>query len=219
LGEALSKSLKNEEIRGLFVLGLLAVLVSIRIQQKEMVVQIGQGSFDVMFLLNINIVLWSFYAFFMVLGLSADIVGATASERFKETARMFLILDFVVLGAFSSLLGLIGYGARLFWASFALLVFALSAIVSGSKPRMTKLKKPSRSDIGNLLKSLIAAALVITIALGVMNTLYATDERWVIPSAMISSAAGVVFFAIKDKLGAKRSRALKEKRRTGAYPT
>jgi len=38
---------RKEEIRGLFVLGLLAVLSSIRVQNDEMMVSIGQISFNI----------------------------------------------------------------------------------------------------------------------------------------------------------------------------
>jgi len=61
--------LKREELRGLFVLGLLAILIVIRFQNEKLMVTMGESSFDFIPLITITIVWWSMYALFMVLGL------------------------------------------------------------------------------------------------------------------------------------------------------
>ena len=47
---------KREELRGIFALGLLAVLVVIRFQNEKLMVTIGQSSFDFIPVINITII-------------------------------------------------------------------------------------------------------------------------------------------------------------------
>jgi len=115
---------KVEEIRGLFVLGLLAVMIVIRYQNPKLPVTIGAISFDLTPFLNTTIILWSLYAFTMVLGLSSDIIGKGLADTFKGVARIFLLLDFVLLGLFSTLLGYLAFPTRLPWI-FGLIVIIL----------------------------------------------------------------------------------------------
>jgi hypothetical protein len=61
--ESSSSLLKKEEIRGLFVLGLLAVMASIRIQNEEITIIFEETSYNVVVFLDVMIVMWSFYAF------------------------------------------------------------------------------------------------------------------------------------------------------------
>jgi hypothetical protein len=75
-----SRETKKEEIRGIFVLGLLAVLASVRVQYSTMMVNIGRSSFEAIVFLDFTIVLWSFYALFMVFGLSEDMIGKTVAR-------------------------------------------------------------------------------------------------------------------------------------------
>jgi len=104
-----SDDTRKEEIRGLFVLGLLAVLSSIRIQNNEMIVGIGQASFNIIPWIDITIVLWSFYAFFMVLGLSEDLIGKSISSSFREVSKTFLGLNYVLLVFLSLLTFIVGF--------------------------------------------------------------------------------------------------------------
>jgi len=90
---------RNEEVRGLFVLGLLAALVSLRFQSKEMPFSTGQFSGDVTLFLDATIVFWSLYAFFTVLGLSKEMIGEWATT-FRELAQVSLFLTYVFLGFF-----------------------------------------------------------------------------------------------------------------------
>ena len=61
---ALSRDDRKEEIRGLFVLGLLAVLASIRIQQPVLNIVLNDRSYNVSPFLDITIFFGSAYAFF-----------------------------------------------------------------------------------------------------------------------------------------------------------
>jgi len=62
----LNTKLRREELRGLFTLGLLAILVVVRFQTEHLMVKIGQSSLALIPFINFTIVTWSLYAFFMV---------------------------------------------------------------------------------------------------------------------------------------------------------
>lgn len=111
--ENLSEDTHREEIRGLFVLGLLAVLATVRIQNQKMMVTIGQLTLDAIPILDFTLVMWSFYAFFTVLGLSEGILGQAMTESFKGAAKAFLTANFIILAAFATLFGYFAYPSRL----------------------------------------------------------------------------------------------------------
>lgn len=142
---------RKEEIRGLFVLGLLAVLASVRVQNEEMMVSIGQISINIIPLLDIIIILWSFYAFFMVFGLSEDMIGKIASNVFREAAKVFLYFNFLALAFLSLLLGYFAFPTRLPWALGLLSILILYALVV--KLREIRRKKITKSNIKKKLKS------------------------------------------------------------------
>lgn len=86
-----SSDIKKEEIRGLFVLGLLAVLASVRLQYNSLMVNIGQGSFNLLVFFDFTIVFWSLYAVFMVFGLSADMLGKTSWRMYRHCAKFSIL--------------------------------------------------------------------------------------------------------------------------------
>jgi predicted Kef-type K+ transport protein len=102
--EALKDKLRIEEIRGVFILGLLAILVSIRFKYEDFPVNIGQFSFNLIGLVDITIGFWILYAYFMILGVSEDILGKKFSEQFLNLSRFFLFLYFVFLGIILSII-------------------------------------------------------------------------------------------------------------------
>jgi hypothetical protein len=124
------ENLRHEEIRGLFIFGLLAVLASIRIQYSstntQMTVQFGYGTINLLPILDNIILLWSLYAFFMVLGLSGDVIGKRVADSFRGVAKIFLQWNFIILGSLSIPFGFIAYGERFF---YLILLIVLTVIV------------------------------------------------------------------------------------------
>lgn len=138
-----NNSLKNEEIRGLFVLGLLAVLASIRIQSGNIhyFYTIGRLTFDVISLLDFIIATWSFYAFFMVVGLSEDVVGKTISDTSRGISKLFLYVSFITLAIFSSIIFYFAYQSSMPY----FLVLIIIPILFGLFNKLRKSKKLSKS--------------------------------------------------------------------------
>jgi hypothetical protein len=99
--EDLKDKLRVEEIRGTFILGLLAILISFRFKYEALPIRIGQTSYDLTSLIDITILLWFFYAVSMVLGVSEDILGKKWSEQFRNSSKIFLELPLFFMGIIS----------------------------------------------------------------------------------------------------------------------
>lgn len=192
-----SNDTRKEEIRGLFVLGLLAVLSSIRIQNSEMIVEIGQASFNIIFWIDITIVLWSLYAFFMVLGLSEDLVGKPISSSFREMSKVFLGLNYTLLIFFSLLVFILGFLPRLPYALS--LILALICYVIITKLRKRKEPLEIKLNIWKTIKSNTPQMLKLTFTLCVILTIFTLDE-YVIPFFIIGCVSFVLFIVIKEKV-------------------
>lgn len=199
---------KKEEIRGLFVLGLLAVLASIRLQNEKIMVTIGQVSFDLIPLLNVTLVLWSFYAMFMVFGLSEDMLGKTASSAFRETAKAFLYLNFLVLAALSLILGVFAFPARLPWALGLIFLLIIYAVFEQSRNfRRLKSEKPLKLGFRKWIESNLRLLSSLLILMCFVIIMFGPDESYVIPF-FVMGCVGIVIFIIalrreKNKVSTK----------------
>jgi hypothetical protein len=103
---------RTEEIRAIFIFGLLAVFAYVKTQYPTLELVYTNGSVDIVPLVNILMILWSVYALFMVLGLSRDTIGKMA-PIFKNLSRVFLQYSYFLLAIFGLLYGLVIYGYRI----------------------------------------------------------------------------------------------------------
>lgn len=126
---------RNEEIRAIFIFGLLAVFAYVKTQYKTLTLVYPNGSFNLIPVINILIILWSLYAFFMVLGLSRDAIGKPASDTFRRFSPMFLQYSFILLGVFGFLFGIVVYGSRILFILFIMLVAVISGLYVHFKNR------------------------------------------------------------------------------------
>ena len=192
----LERDFRNEEIRGLFVLGLLAVLSSLRVQSDTLTVSIGQLSFNIIPIMDITIILWSFYAFFMVFGLSEDVIGKTASNAFREAAKSFLYFNFVVLVSLSLLFGYIAYPTRLPWALGLILVLILYPIYA----KLREIRRKSvKINVKKIVKSNLSGILGITILICFTMIMFGVHEVLVIPFFIIGCLAALSWSSIQER--------------------
>jgi hypothetical protein len=191
---------KKEEIRGLFVLGLLAVLTSVRVQYSKMNVTIGQSSFDVIVFFDLTIIFWSFYAFFMVFGLSEDMLGKSIAEVCRSAATAFLQFNFVALSLLGLIIAYYAYPTRLPYVLILLGLFALLALFR--KLRMRE-KKPIKIELRKLLKSSLYPLLIMVLFFSLLLIMLSTSEQVVIPCFVIGLIAIVCLFIVKEKIKAK----------------
>jgi len=193
------KITKNEEVRGLFVLGLLAVLTSVRIQFSKMDVTIGQSSFNVIVFFDLTIVFWSFYAFFMVFGLSEDMLGKSIAEVCRSAATAFLQFNFVALSLLGLIIAYYAYPTRLPYALTLLGFFAVLALFRRLRRRE---KKPVKIELRKLLKSSLYPLLIMILFFSLLLIMMGTSEQVVIPSFVVGLIAIISLFIVKEKIKA-----------------
>jgi len=144
--ETLKDKLRIEEIRGVFILGLLAILVSIRFKYEEFPVHIGQFSFNLIGLVDITIGFWILYAYFMILGISEDIIGKKYSEQFQDLSKSFLSLYFLLLGTIFLIIFLASYLTFLTSDPLQTLVLTLILMIIVYKNILKKMRKKVKSE-------------------------------------------------------------------------
>jgi hypothetical protein len=187
-----------EEIRGLYVLGLLAVLASIRVQQSTMNIIIGTNEFSVLPFLDITILLWSLYAFFMVLGFSEDIIGKRFSSAMKETARLYLILSFIMLALLSIMLAIFAYGIRLLWESVLLIAVGIGLLVSKAT-KIPSFRIPSKINFRNIGKKIAFLALSAIVVICFMFILTVEGQTNQMLLTLIGSVTAITLFILRRK--------------------
>jgi hypothetical protein len=155
--ETLKDKLRIEEIRGVFVLGLLAVLVSIRFGYKELLIYAGGPYFNLISgLIDITIVFWFLYAYLMVLGISEDVIGKKYSELFKDLSKFFLKMYFLLAGSVTVIF--LAIVTIVFITTYPLralvLMISISAVIAYSKREKlnTEIKKMKKKIKRKILR-------------------------------------------------------------------
>lgn len=201
--ETPTRYFRREELRGLFVLGLLAVVASIRIQSKEMTIIISEKSYNVSIFLDIMLILWSFYAFFMVLGFSEDIIGKKSSNMFKEISTWYLYSSFVILAILSIVFSLAIYPTRTPWVLAFLPILFVYLLVR----RLVRIKRPLRINRKNLWKRVrlnLHQVLMSIFMICFLLIMFGTSENFIIPSFIIGSASLIGFLIAREKIDGKK---------------
>jgi hypothetical protein len=198
--------LAREEIRGLFTLGLLAVVTSIRIQNPSGISLIIDGKpYYITGLIDWMIFLWSFYAFFMILGLSDDIIGKKASKAFRRLSKYYLYFSY----CWVALLAFAFYFSAYTTQAIGLSIFAVAVFLYWSaKQTYLFRKKVDKSEWSirllwkksvNYLKSewyqFLFSGFFLCFALAIAGT----HEEFIIPSSIIGSIFLILFLVVRDR--------------------
>jgi len=199
--------LGREEIRGLFTLGLLAVVASIRIQyqDREMTVPINGTNYVVTPFFDWMIFLWSFYAFFMVMGISDDIIGEKTSSIFRRMSRYYLYFSFLTLG----LMAVVFYHSIYPLRAIGLFVFALALFAYWSAKQIYLLKK-KMCEKGLSVKSLLQKSvnylksewyqfLASVFFVCLMLVVLGTHDEFIVPSSIIGSVFLILFLLMRER--------------------
>jgi hypothetical protein len=198
-----SRNEKNEHIRAIFVLGLLAVLASIRTQNASLMATLGKQAFDIIPIIDTMILLMSFYSLFMIFGYSRDMVGENLANMFKQIARSFLIMNFLILVSIGVILSLAYYQNRLLWflGILAIPVVYLTYRKLKSLKIMT-INLKSRKE----RKSLGLTFILLGLSFSVLEISYYSPEEY-IPLFFVLGAACMVtflYFSLKKKAEQKK---------------
>jgi hypothetical protein len=206
--------LGREEIRGLFTLGLLAVITTIRVQYqtREITIPINGVQYVVTPFFDAMIILWSLYAFFMVLGISDDIIGEKASKGLRRISRYYLYFSFLILGIMAvafyytiyplQAIGLSVFAVALFIYWFAKQIYLLAKKI---KERGLAVKSLPRKCI-DYLKSewyqFVGSVALVCLVLVV----FGTHNEFIIPSSIIGSISLILFLIIRERIMRERKK-------------
>jgi len=206
--------LGREEIRGLFTLGLLAVITTIRIQyqNREITIPINGTQYVVTPFFDAMIILWSLYAFFMVLGMSDDIIGEKTCKGFRRISRYYLYISFLILGLMAvafyysiyplQAIGLSVFAIALFIYWSAKQIYLLTQKIS---ERGLSVKSLSRKSI-NYLKSEWYQVLGSVAFVCLLLVLFGTHNEFIIPSSIIGSISLILFLIMRERIMGKRKK-------------
>lgn len=158
---------------------------------------IEERTWNVTVFLDIMLITWSFYAFFMVLGFSEDIIGKKSSSMFREISTNYLYFSFVILALLSILFVYSVYPTRTPWALGFLLIVSVYWLMR----RLIRIRKSFRFSFGNLwkrMKSNLYQLLLSTFMVCFLLVMFGTHEEFVIPSFIIGSACLVSFLIVRE---------------------
>lgn len=199
---------RREELRGLFALGLLAIVATIRIQNPQIIWVIDETTHDVTGFFDVTLVLWSFYAFFMVLGLSKDIIGVKASKTFLSLSTQYLYFSYVLLGLLAGGLFYSIYPTRAPWVFLflflALMYFIIKRIFLWARKLPRKWKPIKQSFVYNAkqflrqIKKTAYQFLYSGFIVCFMLVIWGVYEEYVFPAAIIGSIFLISFLIAHD---------------------
>jgi hypothetical protein len=193
------KGSRIEEIRALFILGLLAVLASVRTQTINAPTQ--AGSFPLNPIIDITIMFMSLYALFMVFGYSKDLIGETVATIFRSIAIQFVILNFVLLITYGIIYAIEFYQSRFLWMIVLIAIPCIYAGILKIRSYSGKKKEEPKSELSLeqklllIIKMLAGFGIVIS-ALMIAN--YASEEM--VPYFFMTGATFMVFWLIAASL-------------------
>lgn len=90
-----AKEWRREELRGLFTLGLMAILITLRIGQRELVFTIMGQSYIFTQFVDITLACWGVYAFMMIVSFSTDIFDQRMCKISRAIGLSFLAITFI----------------------------------------------------------------------------------------------------------------------------
>jgi hypothetical protein len=202
---------RREELRGIFTLGLLAVLVAIKLQNKTLMVTVGKTRVDIIPLINVTIIFWSLFAFFMILGLSRDVIGKTLAGVFRTLSKAFLLIYFGLTAIFGTVYFTSGYPTRSFWVLLFLgfcigYTFLLSLIIK------LKSLKDVRKKITKLdLLDLLGLTLSIVFLGSFIELVYYPDERFLIVFFVLGFGSFIALSLVAEEITKKTKVSQNEK--------
>jgi hypothetical protein len=190
-----SKNDKNEQIRAIFVLGLLAVLASIRTQNASLMAPIGKQSFDIIPIIDVMIFLMSFYSLFMIFGYSRDMVGENLANMFRQIARSFLIMNFLILVAIGVILSIAYYQNRLLWFLGILaipVVYLTYRKLKTFKPKINLKSKKEKKSFGLTM-------ILLGLIFSVLEIIYYSPEEFVPFFFVLGAICMIIFLYFSSK--------------------
>ena len=156
------------------------------------------------------------YAFFIVLGLSDDVIGNSLAEMFRNLSKYCLRLDFFFSAIIGTLYFIIGYSTRSLWIIGLVGFCSLCAILlSLRKPKLMEIwKKPKITKLDLLERVFLILFLIFLILL----FLY-PDEQYLVVFFVLGLGSFIVFSFINEKQSKEKNKSVNNVERVGTTMT
>lgn len=96
MSETENKRMRREEIRGIFTLGLMAILITLRVSQHEITLEIMGQVYIFTEIIDVTLICWGIYAFAMMIWLSPEIFPKNVCKFSYVMGILFLFLSFTL---------------------------------------------------------------------------------------------------------------------------
>ena len=96
MSEQEGRAWRREEVRGIFTLGLMAILVALRVGQPTINLASEGETVAVVGIIDLTLVFWGIYAFSMIISLSTDIFPEKACKISYKIGILFLLASFLL---------------------------------------------------------------------------------------------------------------------------
>ena len=203
--EEKSEDYRIHELRGLYVLGVIAVLATIRLNvgENQILVYVFGNSVDLITYIDPILVFWSFYAIMMVFGLSKDIFGHPLSEAIIEGSRTILAISLYLLaGLFIITILGIFWNQLIFWCILFLL-FLLFTPAIHKKIRSIRIPRFIAVAEETILKNVYA--LIITLLVILLFSEWKLEPLWIIGMTITGSIAFALYLYTRRRSREKSS--------------
>ena len=87
---------KREELRGLFTLGLMAILITLRVTQNEIIFYIFGQQYNMIGVIDVTLMFWGLYVLLMILWLSNDWLPKNLCDIAYQSGIAMLALSFAL---------------------------------------------------------------------------------------------------------------------------
>jgi hypothetical protein len=90
------KQWRREELRGIFTLGLMAILITLRVSQQEITLEIMGQVYIFTGIIDVTLICWGIYAFAIIIWLSTEIFPPNVCNFSYVTGIVFLLFSFIL---------------------------------------------------------------------------------------------------------------------------
>jgi len=138
-----NQNMKREEIRGLFTLGLMAILVTLRLNLPyNYAITIGElKNYQVCPTIDSVLVTWGLYAFFMIFAYSSDLFSPKTCNRIKKIGQACLGASILILSLVAILVIAVNIKTSFYIGLYIAFVYLVWEIYSAHEKIYDKMKK------------------------------------------------------------------------------
>ena len=170
----------REELRGLFVLGVIATLISARPYYESVEIPFGFIPVEVTLFADFILILWGLYTFFMAVSYSGDFLPGYLCDIYNRIGRVLFILGAFFTSYLSIILFIFGFINKLWVIIYPLAPFVIYKIPSITTFIEIKIKFDKSSlNFSDILRKFSGLSFILLYIFSIASILtdYYFDDR------------------------------------------